>query len=186
MHKDRAQSSGRNLAGETPRRNKGGSHERHDEARCLEGGRSDGRSGSFAKRRGSGSSDLEWPRSRTGAQIRVLRWKQFIQSEFDSFIVNTKKFVEQSGVKIRVDAESWDDIRPKAAVAANVGGGPDIIMSGHLRSRGANSWCNATLETEICGQRLWERHAEKGRRNVPNRPQRPVLRAQSTEMSGYF
>jgi multiple sugar transport system substrate-binding protein len=27
-----------------------------------------------------------------------------------------------------VDAESWDDIRPKSAVAANVGAGPDIIM----------------------------------------------------------
>ena len=59
----------------------------------------------------------------------MLRWKQFIQSEFDSFIVNTKKFVEQTGVKIRVDAESWDDIRPKAAVAANVGGGSgDMVV----------------------------------------------------------
>jgi hypothetical protein len=28
--------------------------------------------------------------------------------------------------------------------------------------------------------------AEKGRLNVPNRPQRPVLRAEVTEMSGYF
>ena len=63
---------------------------------------------------------------------------------------------------------------------------PMFAASGHLRSRGANSWRNATLETEICGQRLWERHAEKGRLNVPNRPQRPVLRAQATEMSGYF
>ena len=63
-----------------------------------------------------------------GAQSRVLRWKQFVQPEFDSFIVNTKKFVEQTGVKIRVDAESWDDIRPKAAVAANGSAGPDIIM----------------------------------------------------------
>ena len=68
------------------------------------------------------------PAPEPGAQLRVLRWKQFIQSEFDGFIANTKKFVEQTGVKIRLDAESWDDIRPKAAVAANVGGGPDIIM----------------------------------------------------------
>ncbi len=58
----------------------------------------------------------------------MLRWKQFVQSEFDSFAANTKKFADQTGVKIRVDAESWDDIRPKAAVAANVGAGPDIIM----------------------------------------------------------
>jgi multiple sugar transport system substrate-binding protein len=63
-----------------------------------------------------------------GAQIRVLRWKQFLQSEFDSFVANTNKFVEQTGVKVRVDAESWEDLRPKAAVAANVGAGPDIIM----------------------------------------------------------
>ena len=63
-----------------------------------------------------------------GASIRVLRWKQFIQAEFDSFVANTKKFSEQTGVKVRVDAENWDDIRPKAAVAANVGAGPDIIM----------------------------------------------------------
>ena len=68
------------------------------------------------------------PAPESGAQIRVLRWKQFIQAEFDSFVANTKKFTEQTGVKVRVDAESWDDIRPKSAVAANVGAGPDIIM----------------------------------------------------------
>ena len=62
------------------------------------------------------------------ASIRVLRWKQFIQAEFDSFVANTKKFSDQTGVKVRVDAENWDDIRPKAAVAANVGAGPDIII----------------------------------------------------------
>ncbi len=68
------------------------------------------------------------PAPEPNASIRVLRWKQFIQSEFDSFIANTKKFSEQTGVKVRVDAENWDDIRPKAAVAANVGAGPDIII----------------------------------------------------------
>lgn len=64
----------------------------------------------------------------SGASIRVLRWKQFIQAEFDAFVDNTKKFTQQTGVKVRVDAESWDDIRPKSAVAANTGAGPDIIM----------------------------------------------------------
>ena len=68
------------------------------------------------------------PAPEPGASIRVLRWKQFIQADFDSFVANTKKFTEQTGVKVRVDAESWDDIRPKSAVAANVGAGPDIIM----------------------------------------------------------
>ena len=67
------------------------------------------------------------PPSRT-LRYGCLRWKQFIQAEFDSFVANTKKFSEQTGVKVRVDAENWDDIRPKAAVAANVGAGPDIII----------------------------------------------------------
>ena len=30
---------------------------------------------------------------------------------------------------MRVDSEGWEDVRPKAAVAANVGSGPDIIIS---------------------------------------------------------
>ena len=34
-----------------------------------------------------------------------------------------------TGIEVRVDAEGWEDVRPKAAVAANVGSGPDIIIS---------------------------------------------------------
>jgi multiple sugar transport system substrate-binding protein len=63
-----------------------------------------------------------------GAQIRVLRWKQFIKSEYDRFVELTKAFIDSTGIKVRLDAESWEDIRPKAAVAANVGAGPDIII----------------------------------------------------------
>jgi multiple sugar transport system substrate-binding protein len=79
---------------------------------------------------GAARAEPTWngPAPEPGASIRVLRWKQFIQAEFDSFVANTRKFSEQTGVKVRVDAESWDDLRPKAAVAANVGAGPDIIM----------------------------------------------------------
>ena len=79
---------------------------------------------------GVARADSTWngPAPEPGASIRVLRWKQFIQAEFDSFVANTKKFSDQTGVKVRVDAESWDDIRPKSAVAANVGAGPDIIF----------------------------------------------------------
>jgi multiple sugar transport system substrate-binding protein len=62
------------------------------------------------------------------SSLRVLRWKQFIQAEFDAFMENTRAYTKATGVKVRVDAESWDDIRPKSAVAANVGAGPDIIM----------------------------------------------------------
>jgi len=62
-----------------------------------------------------------------GASLRVLRWAPFVKGEEDAWLANTKKFTEATGVEVRIDKESWEDIRPKAAVAANVGSGPDII-----------------------------------------------------------
>ena len=64
-----------------------------------------------------------------GAKLRVLRWKRFVQGDEDVWAANTKKFTELTGIEVRVDAEGWEDVRPKAAVAANVGSGPDIIIS---------------------------------------------------------
>jgi multiple sugar transport system substrate-binding protein len=64
-----------------------------------------------------------------GAKLRVLRWKRFVQGDEDVWAENTKKFTAQTGIEVRVDAEGWEDVRPKAAVAANVGSGPDIIIS---------------------------------------------------------
>jgi multiple sugar transport system substrate-binding protein len=64
-----------------------------------------------------------------GAKLRVLRWKRFVQGDEDMWAENTKKFTQATGVEVRVDAEGWEDVRPKAAVAANVGSGPDIIIS---------------------------------------------------------
>ena len=63
-----------------------------------------------------------------GAKLRVLRWKRFVQGDEDAWAANTKKFTEQTGIDVRIDAEGWEDVRPKAAVAANVGSGPDIII----------------------------------------------------------
>ncbi len=62
-----------------------------------------------------------------GATLRLLRWSPFVQGDEDQWIANTKRFTDATGVQIRVDKESWEDIRPKAAVAANVGSGPDIM-----------------------------------------------------------
>jgi len=64
-----------------------------------------------------------------GARLRVLRWKRFVQGDEDVWAANTKKFTEATGIEVRVDAAGWEDVRPKAAVAANVGSGPDIIIS---------------------------------------------------------
>ncbi len=64
-----------------------------------------------------------------GAKLRVLRWSRFVQGDIDAYMVNVKKFTEKTGVEVRVDNEGWEDVRPKAAVAANTGAGPDIILS---------------------------------------------------------
>jgi multiple sugar transport system substrate-binding protein len=63
-----------------------------------------------------------------GASLRVLRWSKFVQGDEDLWMANTAKFTETTGVQVRIDNESWEDVRPKAAVAANVGSGPDIII----------------------------------------------------------
>src|ERR1700682_421187 len=64
-----------------------------------------------------------------GAKLRILRWKRFVQGDEDMWAENTKKFTQATGIEVRIDAEGWEDVRPKAAVAANVGSGPDIIIS---------------------------------------------------------
>lgn len=66
-------------------------------------------------------------RPEKGARLRVLRWKRFVQGDEDAFMAHVKRFSEKFGVEVRVDNEGWEDVRPKAAVAANVGSGPDII-----------------------------------------------------------
>jgi len=64
-----------------------------------------------------------------GAKLRVLRWSRFVQGDIDAYMANVKRFIDATGVEVRVDNEGWEDVRPKAAVAANTGAGPDIILS---------------------------------------------------------
>ena len=64
-----------------------------------------------------------------GAKLRVLRWKRFVAGDEEMWLANTKKFTQKTGIEVRVDSEGWEDVRPKAAVAANIGSGPDIIIS---------------------------------------------------------
>jgi multiple sugar transport system substrate-binding protein len=63
-----------------------------------------------------------------GARLRVLRWKRFVQGDEDVWMRNTEKFAQTTGIPVRIDNESWEDVRPKAAAAANLGSGPDIII----------------------------------------------------------
>jgi multiple sugar transport system substrate-binding protein len=64
----------------------------------------------------------------SGASLRVLRWNKFVQGDEDQWKANTDAFTKATGVPVTLNAESWEDIRPKAAVAANIGSGPDIIF----------------------------------------------------------
>jgi len=66
-----------------------------------------------------------------GAKIQLLRWKRFVQSEEEAFQAAVDAFTKATGVAVRIDSEGFEDLRPKAAVAANIGSGPDIIWGIH-------------------------------------------------------
>ncbi len=63
-----------------------------------------------------------------GATLRVLRPAKFIDPDEVYWRANTKRFTETTGVDVRVDFVSWEDMRPQTAVIANTGAGPDIVI----------------------------------------------------------
>ena len=62
-----------------------------------------------------------------GAALSLLRWKYFVQSEDDQFVKLIDAFTQATGVKVTVSRESYEDVQPKASVAANTGAGPDMF-----------------------------------------------------------
>src|SRR5439155_26632520 len=62
-----------------------------------------------------------------GAQLSLLRWKYFVQSEDDAFMALLDAFTKATGMKVTVTRESFEDIPPKASVAANTNAGPDLF-----------------------------------------------------------
>jgi multiple sugar transport system substrate-binding protein len=83
-----------------------------------------------------------------GATLRVLRWSRFVQGDIDAYMANVKSFTDKTGIAVRVDNEGWEDVRPKAAVAANTGAGPDIILS---TNDDANLYPEKLLDvTDLC------------------------------------
>jgi multiple sugar transport system substrate-binding protein len=62
-----------------------------------------------------------------GAQLSMLRWKYFVQSEDDAFVKLIEAFTQATGVKVSISRESYEDVQPKASVAANTGAGPDLF-----------------------------------------------------------
>ena len=62
-----------------------------------------------------------------GAALSLLRWTYFVQSEDDAFVKLTDAFTQATGVKVNIARESYEDVQPKASVAANTGAGPDLF-----------------------------------------------------------
>src|SRR5215469_16753757 len=62
-----------------------------------------------------------------GAKLSMLRWKYFVQSEDDAFVKLIEAFTKATGVKVDISRESYEDVQPKASVAANTGIGPDLF-----------------------------------------------------------
>ncbi|MDR7386609.1 MAG: extracellular solute-binding protein [Armatimonadota bacterium] len=80
-----------------------------------------------AGRKASDAQELTFPVER-GASLRVLRWSQFVTTDRPIFEENAARFTQRTGVPVRVEYETWTDVQPKAAAAANVGSGPDIVI----------------------------------------------------------
>jgi multiple sugar transport system substrate-binding protein len=89
------------------------------------------------------------------AKLRVLRWSRFVQGDIDAYMVNVKRFTEKTGIEVRVDNEGWEDVRPKAAVAANTGAGPDIILS---TNDDANLYPDKLLDVTDLGDYLGKKY----------------------------
>jgi multiple sugar transport system substrate-binding protein len=62
-----------------------------------------------------------------GAKINLLRWKRFVEAEDQAFMNMIAAFTKATGVEVNVSNESYDDIQPKASVAANTGQGLDMV-----------------------------------------------------------
>src|SRR3954452_1321754 len=84
----------------------------------------------------TGPALLEWAKAwaqsapwkpEKNAQLSMLRWKYFVQSEDDAFVKLIEAFSQATGVKVNISRESYEDVQPKASVAANTGAGPDLF-----------------------------------------------------------
>ncbi|HWW49862.1 MAG TPA: ABC transporter substrate-binding protein [Xanthobacteraceae bacterium] len=72
------------------------------------------------------AQNAQW-KPEAGAKINLLRWKRFVEAEDVAFMKMIDAFQKATGVQVTVSNESYDDIQPKASVAANTGQGLDMV-----------------------------------------------------------
>jgi len=66
-----------------------------------------------------------------GAKLTVMRWKRFVPAEDDAFNAMVAAFQKATGTEMNVFSESFEDVQPKASVAANTGSGIDLAWGLH-------------------------------------------------------
>lgn len=66
-----------------------------------------------------------------GATLNVLRWSVFVESDKTLWEANCRKWEQATGCKVVNEYLGWEDVRPKAAMSAAVGAGPDLVSGWH-------------------------------------------------------
>ena len=66
-----------------------------------------------------------------GAKLTVMRWKRFVPAEDEAFNAMVAAFKTATGTEMNVFSESFEDVQPKASVAANTGQGLDLAWGLH-------------------------------------------------------
>jgi len=66
-----------------------------------------------------------------GETLNVLRWSVFVGGDKDLWEANCRKWEQVTGCKVVNEYISWEDVRPKAAMSAAVGAGPDLVSGWH-------------------------------------------------------
>jgi multiple sugar transport system substrate-binding protein len=62
-----------------------------------------------------------------GAKLTLMRWKRFVPAEDEAFMAIVAAFKAATGTEMNVFSESFEDVQPKASVAANTGSGLDMV-----------------------------------------------------------
>src|SRR5258708_4615437 len=70
-------------------------------------------------------------KSEKGAKLTVMRWKRFVEAEDKAFNEMVAAFKAATGTDMNVFSESFEDVQPKASVAANTGSGMDLAWGLH-------------------------------------------------------
>src|SRR3569833_3777877 len=76
------------------------------------------------------AADSPW-KAEQGAKSTVMRWKRCVPAEDEAFNAMVAAFKAATGTEMNVFSESFEDVQPKASVAANTGSGLDLVWGLH-------------------------------------------------------